>query len=231
MIGYYNYTVLLTFLGLLSSVFGMAQVMDGHFRIAIFCLAFSGLCDTFDGMVARTKKNRTEDEKLYGIQLDSLCDVVCFGLFPAMIGHMLGVRGIVGGLVIGYYCVCSVTRLAFFNVLETNRQMGATNEEKVYHGLPITSIAVILPLSFLLEFLMPEGAFSILLTVILFVVGTCFIMDFHIKRPSGAVIGLMIAVVACAVCTILLFSEYHVIRAPVRDMPLISQFSEGCNDK
>lgn len=60
MIGFYDYTVVLTFLSILTSVFGMTQAMDGHFRIAIVCLALSGLFDTFDGKVARTKKDRSE---------------------------------------------------------------------------------------------------------------------------------------------------------------------------
>ena len=57
MIGFYDYTVVLTFLSVLTSIFGMTQAMDGHFRIAIVCLALSGLLDTFDGKVARTKKD------------------------------------------------------------------------------------------------------------------------------------------------------------------------------
>ena len=85
MIGFYNYTVILTYISLLSSVFGMTQAIHGHFKTAIFCLALSGLCDMFDGKIARTKKDRTDDEKSFGIQIDSLCDVVCFGAFPALI--------------------------------------------------------------------------------------------------------------------------------------------------
>ena len=42
MIGFYDYTVVLTFLSVLTSIFGMTQAMDGHFRIAIVCLALSG---------------------------------------------------------------------------------------------------------------------------------------------------------------------------------------------
>lgn len=56
MIGFYDYTVVLTYLSLVSSIFGMTQVIDGHFRTAILCLALSGLLDMFDGKVARTKK-------------------------------------------------------------------------------------------------------------------------------------------------------------------------------
>jgi len=109
MIGFYDYTLILTFLSLASSVFGMTQAMDGNFRVAIICLAFSGLCDAFDGKVARTKKNRTDDEVLFGIQLDSLCDVICFGAAPALICYLLGVRGYIGGIAITYYCICSVS--------------------------------------------------------------------------------------------------------------------------
>ena len=98
------------------------QGPQGDFKVAIFCLALSGLCDMFDGKIARSKKNRTDDEKLYGVQIDSLCDVVCFGVFPALICFLIGVRGPIGIFIVGYYCVCSVIRLAFFNVLETRRQ-------------------------------------------------------------------------------------------------------------
>ena len=96
MIGFYNYSVILTYISLISSVFGMSQAIHGRFKVAVFCLALSGLCDMFDGKIARSMKNRTEDEKSFGIQIDSLCDVVCFGIFPAMICYLLGrdtVRG------------------------------------------------------------------------------------------------------------------------------------------
>ena len=81
MIGFYNYSVILTYISLLSSVFGMTQAIHGRFKAAVFCLALSGLCDMFDGKIARSMKNRTEDEKSFGIQIDSLCDVVCFRCF------------------------------------------------------------------------------------------------------------------------------------------------------
>lgn len=141
MIGFYDYTVVLTYISLMCSVFGITQAIGGHYRTAIICLALSGLFDMFDGKIARTKKNRTDDEKLFGVQIDSLCDVVCFGVFPAVICYVLGVRGILGTIVLAYYCVCSVIRLGFFNVLETNRQRVEEGANKYYHGLPITTMA------------------------------------------------------------------------------------------
>ena len=63
MIGFYNYTVILTYLSLCSAVVGITQVFDGNDRIAILCLLISGICDLFDGKVARHKKDRTEQER------------------------------------------------------------------------------------------------------------------------------------------------------------------------
>lgn len=121
-IGVYDYTVVLTYIGLMSSIFGIVQAIHGDFKTAIFCLAFSGICDAFDGRIARSKKDRTEDEKAFGIQLDSLCDVICFGVFPALLCYNLGVRGKLGMTIVFFYCICAVIRLSFFNVLEGNRQ-------------------------------------------------------------------------------------------------------------
>ena len=223
MIGFYDYTVVLTYVSLISSVFGMTQAIDGRFRVAIVCLAISGLCDMFDGKVARTKKNRTDDEKLFGVQIDSLCDVVCFGIFPAMICYVLGVRGILGGLVIAYYCVCSVIRLGFFNVLETNRQRLEDGANRYYHGLPITTMAIVLPLIFLLNFCISENSFRWVLLATLLIVGTLFVVNFKLKKPSNKLLAVLVLVVAAAVLVILLFSKYHIIRMPIIENPLMER--------
>lgn len=215
MIGFYNYTVILTYLSLASAVYGMTQALDGHFRVAILCLAFCGLCDAFDGPVARTKKDRTSDEQMFGLQLDSLCDVICFGVFPALICYLLGVRGFLGGIAIVYYCLCAVIRLAFFNVYETNRQQQEDPGEKVFRGLPVTTIAAILPIFFLLEFVMSEQAFSILLVALLFAVGTAFVLNFKLKKPSVKVLILLIVATAAAVVVILFFSRYKLPQTPI----------------
>lgn len=193
MIGFYDYTLILTLLSLLSAVFGMCQAADGHFVVAAVCLAFSGLCDAFDGKVARTKKNRTDDEKSFGIQLDSLCDVIAFGVFPPLLCHAMGVRGYLGGLVLSYYCICAVIRLAYFNVLEINRQNQEDPGEKVFHGLPVTSVSVILPMVMLLRLCVDGPVFLLILMGVLFAVGTCFVLDFRMKQlNTPQLIGLIV---------------------------------------
>ncbi|MCI8307945.1 MAG: CDP-diacylglycerol--serine O-phosphatidyltransferase [Lachnospiraceae bacterium] len=211
MIGFYSYTVILTYLSLAVSMIGITQVVEGHFRTAILCLALSGLLDMFDGKVARTKKNRTDDEKLFGIQIDSLCDMVCFGAFPALFCYYLGVRGLLGVTAVSYYCICSVIRLAFFNVLETRRQSVEGGANKFYHGLPITSMAIILPISYLLNFAVDESVFRWILFALLFVVGTFFVVDIKLKKPSNKFLIILVLVVAAAVIVILTISDtYHV---------------------
>ena len=79
MLGFYNYTVVLTYLSLCSGITGiyLTLVGRGHPGLATVCLLISGLLDAFDGKVARTRTQSTDQEKRFGIQIDSLCDLVC----------------------------------------------------------------------------------------------------------------------------------------------------------
>src|SRR5574344_1553992 len=89
MIGYYDYTVILTYLSVCSGITGMAFAFTHHPFLAIVCLMVSGLCDMFDGKVARTKK-RDQKRIQYGIQIDSLADIISFGVLPIIIGLSIG---------------------------------------------------------------------------------------------------------------------------------------------
>ncbi len=209
-IGVYDYTVILTYISLISSVYGMTQAIHGDYKMAVFCLAFSGICDAFDGRVARSKKDRTEDEKSFGIQLDSLCDVICFGVFPALICYLLGVRGTLGLILVFFYCLCAVIRLAFFNVLETKRQQEEDGCNKIYRGLPVTSISFILPMAFMLQFIMPDMAFLILLHFILAAVGFLFILDFPLRKPNLKSILILVSIMAVTVCIIFAFTKFRI---------------------
>ncbi len=226
MIGFYNYTVVLTYISLISSVFGMTQAIHGHFKTAIFCLALSGLCDMFDGKIARTKKDRTEDEKAFGIQIDSLCDVVCFGAFPALICYLLGVRGVLGLLVISVYCVCSVIRLAFFNVLEGRRQQTEGGANHYYHGLPITSMSVVLPLIFMTQFFLPDFVFLVLLHLVLLAVGILFIVDFPFRKPNNHTLAALVAIVAAALTALAIYSTFRVPKPYDDSSPIIDKIFE-----
>ena len=196
-LGFYDYTVVLTYISLGISVFGITMALEGNFRMAIFCLALSGLCDMFDGKIARTKKNRTEDEKNFGIQIDSLCDVVCFGVFPAMICYCLGVNTPAGVAALIFYSIASVIRLAYFNVTEAKRQTQTEENRKYYQGLPITSMAIILPFLYLMRrYYMIH--FLIVIHIAVIIVGLLFILNIKVKKPQNPVRILLVVVVALA---------------------------------
>lgn len=220
MIGFYDYTVILTYVSLASSVIGMTQAIHGRFKVAVVLLAFSGLCDMFDGKIARTKKNRSDDAKAFGIQIDSLCDVVCFGAFPALICYLLGVRGFLGMTVIALYCVASVIRLAFFNVMEMNNALITEEGEKFYRGLPITSMAVALPLVFMIQFFVPDRVFVVCLYLLLLVVGLLFIVDFRFRKPSNLTLAFLVSAITAALVLMLLYTRYPI---HIRRAPMISQ--------
>ena len=122
MIGVYDYTVIATYLSLLLGLGGLYSAAQNEPLDAMLCLMLAGLLDAFDGRIARTKKDRTEQEKRFGIQIDSLNDVVCFGVLPGVIGASLG-----GGewwlrASVLFYILAALIRLAYFNVTEEERQ-------------------------------------------------------------------------------------------------------------
>ena len=184
LIGFYDYTVILTYLSLLSAVIGMNFAAKGACSAAVLCLLFSGLCDAFDGIVARSKKNRTEDEKAFGIQIDSLCDAVSFGVFPAVICYHMGTNRAIGFVCMFVYVLCAVIRLAFFNVIEGKRQQVEGGCNKTYRGLPVTSISIIFPVLYCLNFIISESAFTALLHVMLVLIAFLFVLDFSVKKPD-----------------------------------------------
>lgn len=202
MLGFYNYSVILTYIGLVSSVFGMTFAISGRFKIAIFCLAFSGLCDMFDGKIARAMKNRTEDEKRFGIQIDSLCDVVCFGVFPVVLCYASGIRSVWGRMILSFYCLASVIRLGYFNVMEEKRQEETEEARVYYEGLPITTIAIVLPIACLLKPYL--GAyFHLIVQTVMFVEAFLMIFRFQLKKPGKVVMTLLVVGVGLAVLKIL----------------------------
>ncbi|MBQ7011371.1 MAG: CDP-alcohol phosphatidyltransferase family protein [Clostridia bacterium] len=181
-IGFYDYTVILTYLSLILGLLGMKFASIGNTGAAVVCLCLCGVCDMFDGAVARTKKDRTEDEKSFGIQLDSLCDIVCFGVLPAVILRYSGVGGTLGTVILVLYVLCALIRLAFFNVMETKRQQTEGGCVKYYRGLPVTSSAIIFPFFFLFAGVLPSGVMRVIFHVLPLIVALLFILDVPVPK-------------------------------------------------
>ena len=206
MIGFYNYSVIVTYLGVISSMIGISLACNGIFDGAILCLALAGACDTFDGQIARATKNRTHEMEIFGVQIDSLCDMVCFGVTPAVICYQMGLKSVAGICCEIFFVLCGVIRLAYFNMLEElkHSKPASTDEKKYYHGLPITSITIIFPVVYMFRTLL-DGHFTILLAVMLLFVGFFYILDFRLKKPGNAVVAAIMAFVALVMLNIFFF--------------------------
>jgi len=172
----------LTYISLASGVFGIYFAFADKPLIAIWCLLFSGLCDMFDGKVARTKKDRTTQERQFGIQLDSLCDVICFGVLPGAIGIAVGMTDWWLIIINVIFAICAVIRLAYFNVTEEERQSTTKAVRISYEGLPVTSSAVIFPFIYSLKYL-TEPYFHYIYAATLLVVAFFYITPIRIPKP------------------------------------------------
>lgn len=203
MIGFYDYTVILTYLGFCSGVAGIFCASVNHVRWAVFFLALSGLCDMFDGKIARTKKNRTEDEKSFGIQIDSLSDMVCFGILPVLICFRLGMKYVYSMAVLTLYALAGLIRLAYYNVMEAKRPAETDENRKYYQGLPITSMAIALPFLFVFSPLLTDyQTFLAILHILVAVIGILFIVNFKMRKPTVKELVLLVTAVAAAVAVI-----------------------------
>lgn len=107
---------------------------------AFILLPMALVCDVFDGMVARAQKRR---QSVLGGDLDSLADVISFGVAPAVLGFTLGLRGGWDVLCLTYLVVCGVSRLARFNVTAAALADAQTGKVKYFEGTPIPTTIVI----------------------------------------------------------------------------------------
>lgn len=209
MLGFYNYTVILTYLSLCSGVTGIWFAFKGHPGIAIMCLLASGLFDAFDGRIARTRKQSTDSEKKFGIQIDSLCDLVCFGVLPCSIGFASGMNKAYYVPVFCLYTLAALIRLAYFNVSEEERQQKTTEKRKNYSGLPVTSISLILPLFFIISKFIQNGHYNeFIILGVLIISGAMFIIEqIRIKKPG--IKGILIMIFIGSVELLLLILTKH----------------------
>ena len=226
MIGHFDFTVWLTYISLLSSVAGIFICFhgDGHPYYGMLFLLISGLCDAFDGKVAGMKKDRTDHQKKYGIQIDSLTDIVAFGVLPAAIGAALYraagafddaadpcltamIPYWVYVAVFAAYILASLIRLAWFNVSEEDRQQTETGKRRSYTGLPVTSPAILFPTFLLLNhFLKADitvGYYALMLAM-----ACAFIGKFNVRKPGLKGILIMVAIGLIEFIVILLLNPY-----------------------
>ena len=193
-IGFYDYTVVLTYAGMLFAFAGLLDSLRQNFTGAIICLMMAGVCDMFDGAVASTK-DRNCYEKHFGIEIDSMCDLISFGVLPAIFVYMISGQAPIAGFLGGAYVLCALIRLAYYNVQEYDRQQKTTGKREVFLGVPVTTIAIVLPLLYLIKDQFGlNGTLSYLVLTTLVAGG--FISGIEVKKPK--LIGKIVMIVVGA---------------------------------
>jgi CDP-diacylglycerol--serine O-phosphatidyltransferase len=139
----------LTLLGLCSGATSIVLVLSQHWKAAVTAIFCAMVFDMLDGRAARW----LGADSRFGAQLDSLADLVSFGVAPAVVVYTwsLSQMGAAGWIAALIFCTCSAIRLARFNV-EAARDEGATQTCPYFVGLPTPAAAGIMLLPLLLAF-------------------------------------------------------------------------------
>ncbi len=179
-IGIYRKCDLVTLLGTCFALAGIILVVNGYIIYPIFALICAAICDAFDGVVARRFRSLKEEE-IYGVELDSLSDVISFGILPMLIVLKTSPANVFTYASCIFFSVCGVIRLAYFNMLTNTKR----KEKKEFIGLPITSSAIIIPSIYLLSKMLSSNSKHFLIfppSVALLITGILFILPFRLKK-------------------------------------------------
>ena len=144
--------------GLLSAVLAIYFAILGNFSAAMIGLIWAVFFDWSDGNIARRMKNRTDEQRKFGGQMDSLIDIVSFGVCPAVVLLSYGDYSpwyIPGAFIIA---AAGVLRLSYFNVY------GLVGESS-FRGLAIDNNGIFLVLLFVINSLISASSFTILLYI------------------------------------------------------------------
>ncbi|MBU0993139.1 MAG: CDP-alcohol phosphatidyltransferase family protein [Proteobacteria bacterium] len=179
-LGIYNPPAAISFLGIMLSSTAIYLSFNNHFNYAVICFIYAGICDLFDGLIAR-KFDRTEEEKLFGVQIDSIIDMASFGITPCMLILHSGFDTKPDLFLILFYICAAAMRLAYFNVHGTKEIKGTA----FYTGLPVTFSALIFPSVFILHDMACENLYRFIVRSVFFIVAVLFVLKISIPKPKG----------------------------------------------
>ena len=199
-LGSWHPSVVLTYAGAATSALGMSLAVAGHLRGAVACLVLAGLADLFDGPVARSM-TRTDAQRAFGVQVDSLADVFSFVAFPVvLVAVLVGQWWVVP--VLALYTVTGLARLTHFTVTAEVVHEGTSPGH--FRGLPVTYAALVLPLTALLR---PHvgAAFEPVLAAVAAILAVLFVLDVPVAKPRGtayAALGLLAVAIMVALAVV-----------------------------
>ncbi|MBI5643799.1 MAG: CDP-diacylglycerol--serine O-phosphatidyltransferase [Deltaproteobacteria bacterium] len=244
--GVYLLPNLITSASLFGGFYAIIASLDGHFERAAIAIIISGVLDGLDGRIARL----TGSSSKFGVEYDSLADLVAFGLAPGVLIFAWALRpfGRYGWLAAFLYVVCGALRLARFNVQIT------TIESKRFNGLPIPAAAAMVCTTVLMFFNIGRGEEMVKhITVLVLVYVLAFLMISNVKfysfkelnlsqrMPFRLLVGLvflLIVIAAQPVIMLFILSLGYVISGPIttlidsrRKLPVKVPYKPYKNDK
>lgn len=184
MLGFWNKSVYITYFGAFLAVFGLLMYLKtGNVDYAFIGMIVAGVCDMFDGKVARSMKSRSEKEKEFGVQIDSLADVVAFITVPAITIYRIGLNEVYQLVLLSFYVVAGIIRLGYFNVAMSDKDKAIDS----YSGLPVPVAVLIYGLVWLCAKFIPfVYTYEVLIyTILVPIVGYLHISRIKVKKFTG----------------------------------------------
>ncbi len=175
-------------LGLLSAMFGIYFAIEGNFLASIISILWAVLFDWYDGIIARKMKGRTKEQGIFGAQLDSMIDIVSFGVFPAVLLLSYGNYSV--WFMPGAFIIVAVSaiRLSYFNVY-------GLIDSKTYMGLALDNNVLILAFIFLFEYFFSYTVFSIIIYSLLMVLSALNLASIRTYKFGGKWVHILTAYV------------------------------------
>ena len=221
MIGFYDYTVIATYGALFIALHGIYSSAAGNPAAGLLCLICCGVIDTFDGRIARSKKDRTADGRRFGIQIDSLNDLVCFGVLPASIGAAFGMKSIVSHALLSLYVLRRSYAWATSTSPRKSGRRESTEDRTHYLGLPVTAVCIVMPAVYLISSYTNAGAVS-LFNIMFPIMALAFISPLKIKKlrlPGIIAAGALIIAEAGMIASALQAKNSRVAKATLFFIP------------
>lgn len=176
-------------LGLMSAVIGIYYAILGNFQAAMIGVLWAVLFDWFDGIIARKMKGRTKVQGEFGADLDSMIDIISFGVLPAIV--LLSYGDYMLWFLPGAFIIIAVSaiRLTYFNVY-------GLMDSKTYKGFPLDNNVLILAFVFLFESYISQTTFSIIIYILLMILSVFNLSSISTPKFGGKWVYALIVYVA-----------------------------------
>jgi CDP-diacylglycerol--serine O-phosphatidyltransferase len=192
----------ITLVGLTAAVLGGSCSLRGRLAWAAALLVVSGLCDLFDGFVAR-KLTRTDVQKTFGARLDTIVDVCAFGMAPSVLLQAAGLSRPWELVVVVVFVACAAWRLAYFEAVGLSTEPGG---KRTFTGLPTTFTALAIPTACLAGFHSTD-ALRLALTVTAAGLAVAMVSPVKVPKPGGVWYGILSLVALGLIVTFVVGAE------------------------